>query len=358
MPLHPSGFGLKHPRDVRVADVLSISHPEASAPVPMPDGSPGRISLAQLGVTDPGAGHPLPLHVIGDDGGIVTEVDQAAVMSSIIADLGGPFPALFQQHVGDRVYYNGDPAQFVPQFYEPRQQLHCPVLGPAGNHDWDNSDGVSGSGTASWMANFCTPGGAVPPPCDQDLEYGRKTTPLPFCDYTLTTEAAWFTNVCSNVPSGGHLYQPQLDFLAAEGKAVPAGVLWIVTAHHPCFSVDALNGGSAEMLSWLDSCWTAAGREPDAVWAGHIHDTQFFERTMPSRKVIPYVVTGNGGYRNLHPLASDYSPGMTVSDGLVCAYADASEWGYLRVTIQGGKIGYEYVGVAADGTVTPAKFTL
>lgn len=357
MPRHPSGFGLKHPADVRAADVLTVSHPGASAPAPLPPGTPGRMTAAQLGFKDPGAGQPLRLHVVGDDGGVVTDVYQANVIAAMVADLGGPFPALLQQHVGDRVYYNGDPPQFAPQFFEPRQRLHIPVTGPAGNHDWDSSDGVPGSGSASWMANFCTPS-AVPPPCDPDLEYGRETTCQSYCDFTLTTDAAWFSNVCSNVPSGGHLYQSQLDWLAGEGKDVPAGVLWVVTAHHPCFSVDALHGGSAEMLAWLDGVWRAAGREPDAVWAGHIHDTQFFERTMPSGKVIPYGVTGNGGYRNLHPLAGDYEANMDLGNGVVCKYADASEYGYWRVTIAGGKIAYEYVGVAKDGTVTPGKYTL
>jgi hypothetical protein len=65
---------------------------------------------------------------------------------------------------------------------------------------------------------------------------------------------------------------------------------------------------------------------------------------------------------NLHLLASDAKPGAKLADGVVFDYGDASEYGFLALTVSGGKISGEYTGVApgtmpdgSDAKVTPAK---
>jgi hypothetical protein len=104
----------------------------------------------------------------------------------------------------------------------------------------------------------------------------------------------------------------------------------------------------------LDSAFAAGGREPDLVLSGHVHDYQRFTRTMPSGKQVPYVVSGNGGYHNLHRLAKDAAPGDELVAGVTFESGDDSRWGFLVLTVAGGKISGEYVGVehgaVADGS--------
>ena len=54
----------------------------------------------------------------------------------------------------------------------------------------------------------------------------------------------------------------------------------------------------------LDGAFTKAGRWPDMVLAGHVHDYQRFTRKVASNnRQIPYLVAGAGGYHNLHTVA-------------------------------------------------------
>jgi hypothetical protein len=78
---------------------------------------------------------------------------------------------------------------------------------------------------------------------------------------------------------------------------------------------------------------------------------------------VRYVVIGNSGYHNLHQLASDASPGMDLGGGVTFDYGDASEYGFLVLTVGGGQISGEYVGVSpgtmpdgSDAKVTPEKY--
>jgi hypothetical protein len=95
-----------------------------------------------------------------------------------------------------------------------------------------------------------------------------------------------------------------------------------------------------------------------------VHDAQFFTRQISGKKV-PYIVMGNSGYHNLHLLANDAKPGQAVVPGVTFDYGDASEWGFLSLTVSGGKITCEYTGVTpgvkpdgSDAQVTPGKHQL
>jgi acid phosphatase type 7 len=114
----------------------------------------------------------------------------------------------------------------------------------------------------------------------------------------------------------------------------------------------------------LDGAFAAAGRTPDMVLTGHVHDYQRFTRTIGAAQV-PYIVAGAGGYHNLHAMAPDPSgselaaPFRVAPDCVLDAFC-ADQWGFLRLTIAAGTIAGEYIAVARDGTVTPGKdsFTL
>jgi acid phosphatase type 7 len=111
----------------------------------------------------------------------------------------------------------------------------------------------------------------------------------------------------------------------------------------------------------LDGAFQAANRAPELVLSGHVHDYQRFTRTF-GQWTIPYLVIGNSGYHNLHVLAADARPGEEVADGVVLDYGDASQYGYLALTVSGGKISGSYTGVTpgtmpdgSDATVSPGK---
>ena len=100
---------------------------------------------------------------------------------------------------------------------------------------------------------------------------------------------------------------------------------------------------------------------PDLVLSGHVHDYQRFTRTL-GEWTIPYVVIGNSGYHNLHALAADAKPGEEIVDGVVLNYGDASQYGYLALTVSGGKLSGNYTGVTpgtmpdgSDAKVTAGK---
>jgi hypothetical protein len=350
-------FGL--PPQVNAADQLQKSVPTVGVQ-PLPPGAPGRATPSQLGITD---SDPITFYVIGDHGGVLAPGPQNAV-SYAMQKQEGPRPA-FVYSVGDWVYFGGDEGGWDVQVYEPYAHLNVPLVGIPGNHDdqyggnppFDPSRGP----LDGWMANMCTPKPEVPP-ADPQLEYGRNTQTEPWCDWTLELGAVTIIGLYSNVPSGGHLEQSQIDWFTSELKSAPTDRPVIVTLHHPPYSVDAHHGGSQQMGSALDSTFNGAQRFPDLVLTGHVHDFQCFTRQTPAKNVR-YVVIGNSGYHNLHQLATDAKSGMDLGGGVTLEYGDASEYGFLVLTVAGGKISGEYVGVApgtmpdgSDGKVTPKKY--
>lgn len=351
-------FGLS--RRFSAADQLQKPVPAITVPVqPLPPGSAGRATAAQLGIADP---DPITFFVIGDHGGVKAPGPQNAVSYAMQRREGAP---AFVYSVGDWVYFGGDEAGWDTQVYEPYGHLDVPLVGIPGNHDdqygGDPPFDPSRGPLDGWMANMSTPKPEVPP-ADPQLEYGRYTQTQPWCDWTLQLAAATIVGVYTNVPSGGHLDQSQIDWISAELKAARSGLPVIVTLHHPPYSVDLHHGGSQAMGAALDSAFTSSGRWPDLVLTGHVHDFQSFSRKTQAR-TVRYVVIGNSGYHNLHQLAHDASPGMDLGGGVTLEYGDASEYGFLALTVGTGKIAGEYIGVkpgtmpdGSDAQVTPGKF--
>jgi hypothetical protein len=344
--------GLPAPSTVRAADQLQKSFPPGITQ-PLPPGTPGRATGEQVGIKDPGA--TLSFLVIGDHGGIENPVPQDHVAAALALEVaaGG---ISFVNSVGDWCYYDSDPDQWMPQFYSPYTHVPVPFVGIAGNHDGDPNPVVSGSGIPSWMANLCTPSPAAPPG-DPELEFGRHTQTQPYCDWTLQLEAVTIVGVWSNVPSGGRLAASQVAWLTQEVAAAPRDRPLIVQLHHPPLSVDAHHGGSKGMGDALAGAFQQAVRWPALILSGHVHDAQFFTEEVGDGTKVKYVVIGNSGYRNLHALAGDATPGMEVVPGVTFDYGDASGWGYLRLTVTGGKIVGDYVQVAHDGTVRLGAYT-
>src|SRR5580765_4305424 len=98
----------------------------------------------------------LVFHLFGDVGGVKAPQDQQIVAIGMAVDARlAHDPARFAYVMGDVVYFNGEAAQYYPQFYEPYADYPCPIFSVPGNHD-----GTPLAGTASlqaWMANFAAP---------------------------------------------------------------------------------------------------------------------------------------------------------------------------------------------------------
>jgi hypothetical protein len=338
-------FGL--PLEVRAADQLQRVPPSAgvSTPQPLPPGTPGRTDAAGVGIHD---SDPLCFLMVGDVGGVVDPNPQLAVSTAMQGRVAvSPAPA-FLYLVGDIVYFNGDESQYAPQFYEPYTHLTLPIVGVPGNHDGDTSDDPSRAPLDAFMANFCAPVAALPG--NSNAEYGRDLQTQPYCDWTLSLAAVTIIGLYDNVPDGGHLYPSQVDWLVGELKAAAVGVPLIVSLHHPPYSVDVFHGGSEKLGGLLDGAFSSAGRAPEMVISGHVHDYQRFTRSF-GKQPIAYVVAGNGGYHTLHQLAADAKAGTEVTRGVTFEAGDDQNWGFLTMSAGEGKLSGSYTSVTRDGQI-------
>lgn len=340
---------------VTAAEQLQKSHPKVGVQ-PLPAGSPARAGGADVGIED---SEQISFFVIGDHGGVLAPGPQNAV-SSAMQMAPSPQPA-FIYSVGDIAYFYGEDEKYQHQFYEPYAHLTAPIVAIPGNHDGDRESPKSKRAPLdAFMANFCDKQPSVPA-ADPQFEFGRHTQTQPYCDWTLALKAVTIIGLYSNVPSGGHLEESQVQWLTGELAEAPKDTPVIVALHHPPYSVDSMHGGSVHMGEALDQAFKGSGRAADLVLSGHVHDYQRFSRIFEG-KTIPYVVIGNSGYHNLHRLAKDAKAGEEIADGVAFEYGDAKEYGFLRLTVSDGKISGEYNGVhpgtmpdGSDARVAAAK---
>lgn len=340
---------------VTAAEQLQKSHPRTGVQ-PLPQGSPGRASGFDVGIED---SEEISFFVIGDHGGVLAPGPQNAV-SSAMQNAPDHHPS-FVYSVGDIAYFYGEEEKYQHQFYEPYAHLTAPIVGIPGNHDGDRESPRSKRAPLdAFMANFCSRKPSVPA-ADPQFEFGRHTQTQPYCDWTLTLKATTIVGLYTNVPSGGHLEESQIEWLTDELADAPKDKPLIVALHHPPYSVDSMHGGSSHMGDALDQAFKDSKRAPDLVLSGHVHDYQRFSRVFEG-EAISYIVIGNSGYHNLHQLAKDAKPGEEIADGITFEYGDANEYGFLRLSVSGGKISAEYSGVhpgampdGSDATVIRAK---
>lgn len=366
-------FGLPSADNVTAAEQLQRSYPRVGIqPLPEPY-APGKINGQQVGIQDPMETGDLKFVIIGDSGGIMDASRQRRVVNAMIGYVDKDPDIAFVYHVGDEVYFNGNADQYAPQFYEPYSHVTRPIVGIPGNHDGSVSVDDAGNHTGrapldTFMSNFCDAKPNVPM-CDPHFEYGRHTQTQPSHDWTLSLHALTIVGLYSNVPSGGHLEDVQVQWLANELKAAPKDVPLMLMLHHPPYSVDAHHGGSKHMGDAIDRAVQVADRiYPTVVVSGHVHDYQRFTRKIDGAGVfgmdqgnlkyvdyLTYLVVGNSGYHNLHRLAKDATLGAPVdhSGAVVFEHGDDRNWGFLVVTVSGTVISGEYVAVSKDGTVTP-----
>ena len=120
--------------------------------------------------------------------------------------------------------------------------------------------------------------------------------------WTLLTPLASFVGLYSNVPEGGEIKAPQTEWLVEQLRTLPTDRPLFVSLHHPIYSADDHHSGSTPMKRILEQAVATAKRQPDMVFAGHVHNYQRLTKSLPNGGQLPYLVTGAGGYHNLHSI--------------------------------------------------------
>jgi hypothetical protein len=222
----------------------------------------------------------------------------------------------------------------------------APILAIPGNHDGDVDPQTGETTLEGFVRNFCS---QVPTHTPEAKDATRTTMTQPNVYWTLETPLVTIVGLYSNCPEGGQLSQAQIDWLQSELKSAPEDRALIVAVHHPIYSAYGSKPGSQHLKGVLESATAAAGRTPDLVLSGHVHNYQRFTGVL-NGKNVPMIIAGAGGYNaKLHVLANIFHTSrlpiqMTGSDGQLENFND-SQHGYLRITVEKTSIVCEYVAV-------------
>jgi hypothetical protein len=314
-------------------------------PLPPPTGAtPFRLDLKSI-ISDADyqailADRKLTFHLNGDMGGVNYGVPQELVASGMEGDFDATKPAsenaAFLYITGDCVYFNGEIAQYYSQFYEPYTHYPAPIFAVPGNHDGENL--TTGSSLDGFVRNFCAP---APVHLPEAGESNRTAMTQPNVYWTLLTPFVNIVGLYSNVPEGGEIQAPQSDWLINELKTLPKDVPIFVALHHPVYSADVFHSGSTHMKTLLETAATAAGRHPDMVLSGHVHDYQRLTKSLPDGTQVPYIVAGSGGYHNLHAIMKVNGERMITpsvfddkqGDPVTLEKYSDDHWGFSRLEV-------------------------
>jgi hypothetical protein len=157
----------------------------------------------------------------------------------------------------------------------------------------------------------------------------------------------------TNVPEHGSIDSTQQQWVTHEFATAPEDRAFILALHHPVYSFDVYHSGSSKMADVLENAIRDTGRVPNMVLSGHVHDYQRIEQTIAPGGPTPFIVSGNGGYHNLHDVHSQ--PGDRAEDsGAVLQYA-AKTWGFLTLSIDKETISGSTVEVDRQGRATQGE---
>ena len=272
----------------------------------------------------------LVFHVVGDSGGVKDGEFQGNVADQMIAHLNGNHGVKpqFCYHVGDVVYFTGAKDDYYAQFYEPYAHYDVPIFAIPGNHDGEVDDPEAQTSLDGWVDYFMQEHPDVDP-ISKDAP--RVQINLPNVYWTLVTKFATIVGLYTNVPEGGSVDSVQQQWLTNEFATAPAGLPLILALHHPIYSFDTHHSGSSKMADVLENAIRDTGRVPNLVLSGHVHDYQRIEQQIAPDVKTPFIVTGNGGYHNLHAIgAKDGS--VAPDSGAVLEYGK-KVWGFMMLTI-------------------------
>jgi hypothetical protein len=273
----------------------------------------------------------MAFHVVGDTGGVQDGEFQNNVAEQMIQHLtsgADPIPQ-FCYHVGDVVYFTGMKDDYYSQFYEPYAHYDVPIFSIPGNHDGEVDDPTAQTSLDGWVQYFMQEKPDVDP-ISKDAP--RVQMNLPNVYWTLVTPMATIIGMYTNVPEGGSIDSVQQQWVTNEFATAPRDRALILALHHPIYSFDAYHSGSSKMADALENAIRDTGRVPNLVLSGHVHDYQRIEQEIAPSRPTPFIVTGNGGYHNLHAIHAN--PGEKAPDsGAVLKYGAAKSWGFITLTI-------------------------
>ncbi len=291
----------------------------------------------------------MAFHVVGDTGGVQDGEFQNNVAEQMIAHLtsGRGGKPVFCYHVGDVVYYTGLHDDYYAQFYEPYSHYEVPIFSIPGNHDGEVDDPTVQTSLDGWVDYFMQANPDVDP-ISKDAP--RVQLDLPNVYWTLITPMATIVGMYTNVPEGGSVDSVQQQWVTNEFATAPTDRAFILALHHPIYSFDVYHSGSSKMADVLENAIRDTGRVPNLVLSGHVHNYQRIEQTITKGGPTPFIVTGNGGYHNLH--AVHIKTGEKAPDtGAVLKYFTDKRWGFMTLTIDKKKISGITIEVDRDGAV-------
>lgn len=292
-------------------------------------------------------------HTVGDTGGVNTPTyieNVATYMEDDFAAADASLHPTFFYHLGDVVYYDGETANYFPEFYEPYMTYPAPIFAIPGNHDGDIDPQTGETTLQSFVNNFCAPS-PVHRPEANDAPRDAMTQPNVF--WTLVTPLATIIGTYSNCPEGGQIQPDQAAWLQSELAAAPKGKALIVAVHHPLYSAYGPHPGSQHLQGLFDTACKNAGRIPDLVLSGHVHNYQRFTGTLAGKN-LPCIIAGAGGYNaRLHILSKAFHNAklpvsMTGSQGVLENFNDSAH-GYLKILVTAKSMQCDYFAVPAPG---------
>jgi hypothetical protein len=286
-------------------------------------------------------------HTVGDTGGINYAEYQKIVTTAMKSDLNLPIaqrPSFFF-HLGDVVYFNGEPSKYYAQFYDPYDHYSAPIFSIPGNHDGDPLPNTSQKSLDGWIEFFMT---SVPHVDPLSADAPRVTMSQPNVYFTLVCPFVTIVGLYTNVPEGGSVESVQQQWLTNELFTAPTDKALIVCMHHPIYSFDNHHSGSPAMADVLQHAINDSRRIPNMVLTGHVHNFQRIEREILKGKPTPFLVAGNGGYHNLHHLTA--KSGTTDSNtGATLRFGDDTHHGYVTLTIDQKNISGKYASFDNNG---------
>lgn len=293
-------------------------------------------------------------HSVGDTGGVNTPTYIEAVTRFMEFDFTytepPDRPSLFY-HLGDVVYYDGESANYWPEFYEPYLNYDAPIVAIPGNHDGDVNPSTGESSLEAFVRNFCSQSAVI---SADNREAPRRTMTQPNVFWTLNTPLVTIIGLYSNCPEGGQISDTQRSWFVAELQAAASDLPVILAVHHPIYSAYGPHPGSTRLKDFLENCCESAGRSPDVVLTGHVHNYQRFSAPFLTKQDVPFIVAGAGGYnQRLHALGKVFHdaqqknqlPLQIEGEDVSLENFNDQQHGYLRVTVTKKSIQLDYVAV-------------
>jgi hypothetical protein len=297
--------------DIYTTPVFKKDQPDDSykfLPLPSPSGNyPYRLNLEDI--KPQRTSDKLVFHMVGDTGGVKKPDFQQLIASEMGTQYqntpNGDAVPQFLYHLGDIVYHHGESEQYYKQFFKPYSYYPGPIFAIAGNHDSDVnllSENAYDS-LSAFKEVFCD---TVQRPVRFSGGVARNSMIQPNIYWTLQTPLATIIGLHTNVPKFGVITDEQKAWFIEELQAAnlqrPEKAV-IVCLHHSPYSADINHGSSFPMINFLEGVFQETGIKPDIVFSGHVHDYQRFEKTYPDGTIVPYIVSGAGGFDELHDIA-------------------------------------------------------